>query len=253
MEDTPAQPRDSSPPIPGRENTTLALRYNHPKNYVGVPLAIVAERPTADVIADILVADTTAVIRGATALGLVDASMCPSDKLSLTSLGEDLIAPVTADRSPEAALDALSRLQGSTDRFVDVGSRYWEPFLTQVYQQYPPAATLVTALNQTGPASLARLTAYCLSHNQEAARLLVSATNALTPIDPSQPLGQTSLADYQTYYSPTTCQLKTQLWHAGILTERGAHSTALAPLSNRWALEPRHLSTSNSDRLGGPR
>jgi hypothetical protein len=243
MADTPIHPRPTPAPSVGRERGSLPLRFNHPKNYLGVPLAAVANEATTDLIQTTLVADTDAAVRGAAALDLIDTGDSPTHDPTLTGLGEDVVTTVTADHTPDAALDALSRLHGRTERFVTAGSRYWEPILTRVYQAYQPAATLVTILNQTGPVSLARLTAHCLTHNPDAARLLVSAPDDHLPSSPTQLLGQTELADHDIYYSPTTCQLKTQLWHAGILTERGAHSTALAPLADRWAVEPRHLET----------
>lgn len=227
----------------------ISLAYNHPKNHLGVPIAVASKRETHTAIEDALVAGTTRAVSGAVELGLVTGASDEQTALSLTTTGERVVDTITSDRSPEAALDGLSRLHGSTARFVDEASRYWEPVATEVYQQYEPAAALISLLDVTGPTSLAKLTAHAAKHQPTVADLLLGES-LVEPPAPTDPLGNTALAIPSIYYSPATCQLKTQLWHVGLLTERGASSTALAPLDDRWTIEPRHLSvpTMEADR-----
>lgn len=251
MADAPSQSRHEPLESVRTAARQLRLRYNHPKNYVGVPLAIAAEDNTRHLITTSLVNDVDACIRGADALGLINAAERPDADPLLTQLGDDLVESVTADRTALAALDALARQQGSTSRFVDTASRYWEPILTRIYKAYGPAYTLVSALGTTGPVSLARFTAYGLRQDADVASLLLAPDVDVATEGSLEPLAQTRLATPEVYYTPTTCQLKTQLWHAGILTERGTYSTALAPLQNRWAVEPRHLTTATTP--GGDR
>jgi len=44
------------------------------------------------------------------------------------------------------------------------------------------------------------------------------------------------LADGNVYHSPTVFQLKAMLYHAGVLTERGAEPHRLDPGSDVWRL-----------------
>ena len=49
-------------------------------------------------------------------------------------------------------------------------------------------------------------------------------------------LRREALEDGSVYHSPTVFQLKAMLYHAGILTERGAEPNRLEPLEDVWAL-----------------
>jgi hypothetical protein len=55
-------------------------------------------------------------------------------------------------------------------------------------------------------------------------------------LDRDGTLRVTELADGTVFHSPTVFQLKAMLYHAGILTERGAEPHRLDPTSDVWAL-----------------
>ena len=55
-------------------------------------------------------------------------------------------------------------------------------------------------------------------------------------LDQDGDLVESELTDGNVYHSPTVFQLKAMLFHAGILTERGAEPHRLDPITDVWAL-----------------
>jgi len=55
-------------------------------------------------------------------------------------------------------------------------------------------------------------------------------------LDGSGELRTDALEGGDVYHAPTVFQLKAMLYHAGIVTERGAEPSRLDPTTDRWAL-----------------
>lgn len=55
-------------------------------------------------------------------------------------------------------------------------------------------------------------------------------------LTPGGELREQALHDGNVYHSPTVFQLKAILYHAGILTERGAKLSNLEPVEDTWSL-----------------
>jgi hypothetical protein len=88
----------------------------------------------------------------------------------------------------------------------------------------PTLRQLVVALHQRHPSFAVEL----FVRNDEAARERVFATE--------DSLDETVLAGGDVYHSTATFQLKAMLYHAGILTERGAEPHRVDPTTDVWAL-----------------
>ena len=91
---------------------------NHPKNYLGYPLALYHADPTAEILAERVVAAVDDARRGAAFLGLIDEE--PPGP-TLTPLGREGVR-FALDRhgSVDAALAAFENWQGSRQRFTDL-------------------------------------------------------------------------------------------------------------------------------------
>lgn len=184
-------------------------------------MAVVAPDPTRSVIKNCLVKMDARCITGATALGLV------TPDLQLTPLGHKTVCNTTKHSSTKDELTALIQLKGKSDRFVDIASPYWSPIARDVFTAYPPAADLINILEKTGPITLPELAKLTVKHTPRFADSLFR-----------HPDRRERFHSPDVYSGQTVYQLKSLLYHSGILTERGSDTSALTPDQDVWALEP---------------
>lgn len=207
---------------------------NHPKNYFGVPLTVAAPGVTDELIGEYLVQMPDRARAGAEALGLITADG------NLTELGETVVGTITAETTLADELETFGDLKGTSDRFVDVTPRYWNPIARHVLKQNPLTGDVVTLLEKTGPATLPELTAIAARHDHPFHKMVLrdpdSVDGSVTEPD-SEVLAQPDVYAGQAVY-----QFKNLLFHAGILTERGADTSAVIPAQDVWALEPSLIS-----------
>ncbi|MFC7228634.1 hypothetical protein N0B31_14575 [Salinirubellus salinus] len=214
---------------------------NHPKNYLGYALALAHDGETERVLADRVVAATADARRGAAFLDLV--SETPSG-VELTSLGEEVVR-FALDRygSVDAALDAFGDWKRSRTRFTEVAPA-WGLLTRRVVWAYPATELLVTELQTmhedgiTAPSLVDLVEWLHVQHPTFTVELFLRGTDdARTRVlDADGGLDAAALRDGSVYHAPTVFQLKAMLYHAGVLTERGAEPHRLDPETDVWAL-----------------
>jgi hypothetical protein len=214
---------------------------NHPKNYLGYALALSHPGDTAEVLAEYVVAAVAAARRGARFLALVEQR---PHREALTPLGEEVVRfALREDGAVDDALRGFVDWQGSRERFADLAPA-WGQLARRVVWQYPATQLLVAelqAMAEEGIAepSLVDLVEWChVQHPAFTVELFVRGTDDARSrvLDADGDLRAGALTDGDVYHSPTVFQLKAMLYHAGVLTERGAEPARLDPTSDVWAL-----------------
>jgi len=217
---------------------------NHPKNYLGVAVACSHRGDTRELVAEHVVGAVDDAIRGAAFLGLVEPSPA---RLELTGLGTEVIRfAVRHYGDTETALQLFETWHGARTRFID-DQPLWGELLRRVVFAYPATELLVTELQQrhddcTEPASLVELVEWLHEHHPTfAVELFIRGDETVRErvLTGDGRLRRQPLADGSVYHSPTVFQLKSMLYHAGILTERGAEPSNLDPTADRWQLRER--------------
>ncbi|MEF8872890.1 MAG: hypothetical protein V5A41_14790 [Haloarculaceae archaeon] len=214
---------------------------NHPKNYLAVPLAVYHDGDTRTLIEKHVVGAVDGAVQGAVFLGLVDDGR---DDLRLTPLGQEIVRFALRDyRGVDDALVAFEQWQRSRKRFIDIAPK-WGEITRRVVFAYPATRLLVKELQQMHddgvPApSLVEVVEWLHVHHPTfTVELFLRGDDdvrerALTGDGTLRP---SVLHDGTAYHSPTVFQLKAMLYHAGILTERGAEPSNLDPDRDEWCL-----------------
>ena len=171
---------------------------------------------------------------GAAFLDLIDEQ---PTRTALTPLGEEVVR-FAIDRygSVDAALSAFTDWKQSRKRFCELAPE-WGLATRRVVWAYPATQLLVTGLQTMaadgfGESTLVDLVEWL--HVQRptfTVELFVrgSETPRRRVLDGDGGLRKTALRDGSVYNAPTVFQLKTMLYHAGILAERGTESHRLVP------------------------
>ena len=227
----------------GVANTSFGL--NHPKNYLGYPLALAGDGPTEQLLADHKVVQAVDdARRGAAFLGLVDER---PDGVELTPLGREVVRFATARYGSVA--DALAEFEAwyrKSRCFYDLAPD-WAALARRVVFAYPATTLLVEELQTLHDDGFDRPTLIELVrylhevHPSFTVELFLRGDDdvrarALTAEGDLRPA---PLREGRSYHAPTVFQLKAMLYHTGILTERGAEPTNLDPAEDVWALRQR--------------
>jgi len=221
--------------------TDDSFGLNHPKNYLGYPIALAGEGDTAAAMESHVVGAVDDARRGAAALGLVDIR---PHRIELAPLGEEVVRfALSRYGSAAAALSELGEFRRSRRRFCELDPE-WGGIARRVVWAYPAAKLLVEELqtmHEEGieTPSLVDLVEWCFTHHPTfTIELFVRGTTDARSrvLDGSGALCPGALEDGNVYHAPTTFQLKAMLYHAGIVTERGAEPNRLDPTADRWAL-----------------
>lgn len=214
---------------------------NHPKNYLAYPLAHAHEGDTATVLAERVVGAVDDARRGAAFLDLVDER---PDGVRLAPLGREVVRFALAEHgSLDDALAAFEGWKGSRRRFRDLAPR-WGLVTRRVVFAYPATRLLVGELqgmhdDGIGEPTLVDLVEYLHAlHPTFAVELFVRGTDGSRGrvLGSEGDLRREALVDGDVYHAPTTFQLKAMLFHAGLLTERGAEPSELDPADDVWRL-----------------
>ncbi len=215
---------------------------NHPKNYLGYPLAHYADGPTDELMRENrVVREIGDAKRGAAVLGLIDEQ--PSE-VRLTALGREVVR-FALDRygSVERALTEFRNWYRKSRCFYDLAPE-WGLLTRRVVYDYPATQLIVEELQrlhedgETEP-NLVQLIEYLHElHPTFTIELFVRGTDDARNrvLGPDGGLRIDALTDGNVYHSPTVFQFKAILYHAGILTERGAEPSKLDPTEDMWAL-----------------
>jgi len=214
---------------------------NHPKNYLGYPLALYHPGDTGTVLSERVVGAVDDARRGAAFLGLV--AEAPT-RVELTSLGEEVVRFARARHgSVDAALAEFEGWKRSRRRFADLAPE-WGLLARRVLWAYPATKLLVEELQTMHDDGIRDPTLVDLvewlhvHHPSFAVELFVRGTDGARErvLDADGELRPGALEDGDVYHAPVVFQLKAMLFHAGILAERGAEPHRLDPAADRWRL-----------------
>ncbi|QSX00263.1 hypothetical protein [Haloterrigena alkaliphila] len=224
----------------GVANASFGL--NHPKNYLGYPLAHYADGDTAALLSEYdVVGAVDSARQGAAFLGLIEDG---PRGVELTSLGQEVVRfGVGRHGAVEAALEEFADWYRSQKRFVDLAPA-WGQLARRVVFEYPATELLVTELQtmhddwQPEPSLVDLVTHLHEVHPTFTVELFLRGDDDVRRrvLTEDGDLRREALADGAVYHSPTVFQLKAMLYHTGILTERGAEPHRLEPLEDVWAL-----------------
>ncbi|NUC74472.1 hypothetical protein HTZ84_19595 [Haloterrigena sp. SYSU A558-1] len=214
---------------------------NHPKNYLGYPLAHYADGETADLLSEYQVVNAvTDARRGAAFLGLID----DGTRIELTSLGDEVIRFAKARYGTvERALEEFEDWHGSPKRFSELAPE-WGMLARRVVFDYEATELLVRELQDMHEdgieaPSLVDVVAWVHEfHPSFTVELFIRGDEDIRSrvLTEDGELRLAELEDGNVYHSPTVFQLKAMLYHAGILTTRGDEPSELEPLEDVWAL-----------------
>ncbi|SEO97753.1 hypothetical protein SAMN05216388_102542 [Halorientalis persicus] len=247
MPQTEPSPRDPDAGYtePEHDPTTphiAQLNLSHPKNYLGVPLAVYADGATTRHITDSLVQTVGHARLGAEELGLI------TREFEVGSVGQQVVAVATDEfETSTAALSALEDLKRSHARLAKKAP-FWARLGQRVYQHYLPADSILTALADCGavgisnavtlPDLVTHLTeqnisltsSICLQNGWELAQQDQKPPVIHSPNGREHPL--TSGNGYSGQFQ----HLKSHLYHVGFVTDPGVDTATLDPTADRWAL-----------------
>jgi len=223
----------------GVANKSFSL--NHPKNYLGYPLALYHPDSTEEILSEYVVADVSGARKGAAFLDLIEETP-PGDQL--TPLGREVIR-FTHSRyeNVDAALGTFSDWHRSQQRFCDLAPE-WGLVTRRIMWSYPATQVLVETLQSlhaagmTTPSLIDLITELHKSKPTFTVELFVRGTdNARSEVlTDDGGLRKAALATGDHYHAPTVFQLKTMLYHAGFLTESGIEPHKLDPETDEWEL-----------------
>ena len=214
---------------------------NHPKNYLAYPLAVAHDGETERVLADRVVRAVDGARTGAAFLNLIEER---PDRVRLTPLGREVVRfGLREYGSVDAALDAFDDWKRSRTRFCDFAPK-WGMLARRVVFAYPATRLLVEELqhmhdDDVPEPTLPQVVEYLHElHPSFTVELFLRGDEAVRRrlLDVDGRLRRDGLTDGAVYHSPTVFQLKAMLFHAGILTTRGAEPSNLDPVSDVWAL-----------------
>lgn len=214
---------------------------NHPKNYLAYPLALYHGGDTERVLAKRVVGAVDDARRGATFLGLIEER---PDRIDFTPLGEEVVRfALGRYGSVDAALRVFEDWQGSRTRFCDLAPE-WGLLARRVVWAYPATQLLVEELQTMHDdgirePSLVDLVEWLhIQHPTFTVELFLRGTDDVRSraLDAEGDLQTDELEDGNVFHSPTVFQLKAMLYHAGVLTDRGAEPHRLDPTTDSWRL-----------------
>ncbi|WP_044950772.1 hypothetical protein [Halorhabdus tiamatea] len=218
-----------------------SFSLNHPKNYLAYPLALYHPDPTDEVLAKHVVSATDGARQGAAFLGLVDAD---PDGTTLTPLGSEVVRFARHRYGTVAdALAAFEAWQGSRTRFSELAPE-WGQLTRRVLWSYPATKLIVSELQTMHddgipePSLVELVTWLHVHHPTFTVELFVRGSDAARSrvLNEDGELRESALRDGNVYHAPTVFQLKAMLYHAGILTDRGAEPHRLDPEADVWQL-----------------
>jgi len=234
----------------------IQLGLNHPKNYLGFVLAFSnasSGSETKELLEEYsIVNDYEKAKNGAVELGYLTTE---DSEYVLTERGKAIEQLVNEEYgSVQRGLESLGELYRSPKRFVEVRPE-WEEFLQDSILALPPTERLIGGIQEVltervAPAEELELPImfgelYC-NDPKFALALFLNSENrdrykdlSLNADDIRGTLPE-KLFEPRNYFSKTIFQLKTFLWHGGLLTTKGKEASKLRPEHKHyfWGLDP---------------
>lgn len=235
---------------------TSSYGLNHPKAYLAyaVALAQTESRQSADALVSNRVINAVDDARqGAVHLDLITSAQTnqpPSFReYQLTEYGRTVVAKITdAFENTENALSEFQRLKGSRSRFTETHD-VWKAIGPDIAQADPAIAYLVDLLqdvhNDSGRDEfpLAELAQYYLCEHDPEFTVEFFFNDRQTVRDKIHATLQNNECDIfysvDAYRATVTYQLKSMLFHLGVLSERGKDTSRFNPETDIWALSDR--------------
>ncbi|MDL5360388.1 hypothetical protein [Halalkalicoccus sp. NIPERK01] len=223
----------------GVANKSFSL--NHPKNYLAYPLAVYHPDETQQILSERVVRAVDGARTGAAFLNLVDEY---SDRVRLTPLGREVVRfGLREYGSVDTALQAFDEWKRSRKRFCDLAPK-WGLLTRRVVYAYPATQLLVEELQRMHEdgipePTLPHVVEYLHElHPSFTIELFVRGGEEVRSrvLNTDGELQRDELTDGNVYHSPTVFQLKAILFHAGVLTSRGAEPSNLDPTTDIWRL-----------------
>ncbi|MDH5020371.1 hypothetical protein [Halobacterium rubrum] len=215
---------------------------NHPKNYLGYPLAHYADGDTDQLLREYKVVGAVEdARRGAAFLDLIEEQ---PNRVELTPLGREVVRFArTRHGSVEAGLAEFENWYRSSQRFYDLAPE-WGQLARRIVFAYPATQLLVEELQAMHDdwirdPSLVDLVEWLHAHHPSfTVELFIRGDSDVRSrvLTSDGELREQALHDGNVYHSPTVFQLKAMLYHTGILTERGAEPNNLEPAADTWML-----------------
>jgi hypothetical protein len=219
--------------------TAGSFPVNHPKNFIGYPLALAAEAATDPLYADHVIDLPEAGRRGAILLGLV-ADRPDGD--ALTHAGAEAVRFARQHHgSVGGALEQFDDWTGKTARFTTYAPR-WAQLARSVAMAYEPTQLVVEALERLeadgrSPATLPELAREAVEVDRALAiEVFLNRRSRERVLTRDGAVLEGALTDPGVFKSGIHFQFKAQLYHVGLLTSRGTDD-AEAALADEWQLE----------------
>lgn len=202
-----------------------AFQLNHPKNYLGVPVAEAADGDTGALVSRYVVGACGSAKRGAQALDLLDADG------DLTAQGEDVADHAARQNGTlDEALEQFDDWKRTRTRFIELAPS-WEFICRFVITRYSSTLPIQNALFEE-PAgwTLAGLVQWLYRrHPEYTADVFLSRD-----VPDNASWRDLPVEDAEAYRGAATFQFKNLLYHCGIVTEPGAEIGRLDPTEDYW-------------------
>ncbi|WP_435102399.1 hypothetical protein [Halarchaeum sp. P4] len=218
--------------------TAGSFPVNHPKNYLGYVLAFVADGETDARYSEHVIRMPDDGRRGAALLGLVDVR----GEERLTHLGAEVVRFARAEHgSVKRALEAFDAWAGRRTRFTELAPR-WAQLARSVTMQYEPTQLIVDALEAlhadgVEEVALPDLVERACEINQPlAVEVCITEDAREAVLTRDGDLDTDALRDPRVYKTGLHFQYKAQLYHVGLVTERGTDDKSEV-LDDTWRLE----------------
>jgi hypothetical protein len=225
--------------------------YNHPKTYLGLPLAAAADADTTEIFeSTIAKAGFSSGTAGARFLGLIQTT--PNGNIELTSLGKEVVRYAIREHgSVGAALEEMTTW-GGKGKSRDLIQRHdgWGEITRNVLFQYPATPFIVDTIeNRTGANGQTKSNGLALPELVQAlytkrpaftVELFIRRDSDArgTVFDDDDTLSRKALQQADVYQGTTVYQYKMMLRHCGILHPNVTASSTdqLSPPEDYWRL-----------------
>lgn len=214
-----------APEPEAQQHNIARLQLNHPKNYLGVPVAVKASGDTAAMVMGSLTKMAGAAKMGARAFGLL------TESGDVTQFAHQLIEDVV-DEEYSAYLASLEELKRSRERFVSERPE-WAPYGHRIAYEHPATAPVVSELESAGEITLPELVLRLKKESPQ----LVSELFIARDVDDIGRLSFDDLSHPEPYRGTGVCQFKTVLYHLGVLSSPGTSTDYLNPTQETWVLD----------------
>jgi hypothetical protein len=218
--------------------TEGSFPVNHPKNYLGYPLALAVDGDTNDVYSEYVINSVSSGRRGAILLDLIDSQ--PHGE-TLTHLGAEVVRFARNQHETiDAALNKFTTWKGRSTPFIDLAPR-WAQLARSVAIQYEPTRLIIEALERLHergikPATIdAVVKEACLINQPLGVEVFFNQSSREDVLTPDGDIDESVLTDPTVYKSGIHFQFKYHLRHIGLLTEGGTDDKDEV-LSNKWEL-----------------